>query len=320
MRKIPRYDEDFYNCAEGHYVSYWKSIGVPVEYLCHSAFEHSQSIYEHFIVNQSDRWKFYTKRPMIEDIHFVGLQIHKIRVDSFKEAEPIIVEQLNKGDIALLFINGYYYKHRVSTYMQKHEAHCMFVTELNEKDEKKWFIQDHAQPDFYNYYTDEVVRNSFDDNPSEPFVKTVIYFDIDLDRVQNPDVKGIEDKFKLWLNDFEDDFSIYQKAIQFLTENSSDFSQVEETLESYLNAFFFLSSSRMLFNRYLNVMDYQTEAKILLEESVELNDRIRKLITNYKIFGKISVLKISECCSKLLELEPRIIETLKKDLLVTVNH
>ncbi|EGL13414.1 MULTISPECIES: hypothetical protein [Paenibacillus] len=315
MKIIPRYDEDFFNCVESHYVSYWKAEGIPVEYMFYGALEDTGNVYEHFVAKRDNRWLFHDKKHVLDDIHHFGLTLRQERIETFQEAEPKIIEALDEGKIVFFFIDGYYFKHRTFTYLQKHEPHCMMISQLSHEGGKKWFIQDHSQPDFFDYYPHETVEKAYDDNPTEQFVKEIMIFDIDRERAANPELDQIKAKFELWVHECRDDFKIYQQTIDFLEVNREDISKVEEELEAYQNAFFFLYSSRLLFSRFLDVMNIETSIRESLNESIQLTDRIRKLITNYKILGKISVPKITEACGKLYEIEPKMIQTLKEELL-----
>ncbi len=305
---IPRYDENFFNCYMGHLVSYAKHCGVPVEMAFCKCFETTQRIYHSFFVLDRDRWHF---RNHFIYLAYVGVQATEVRHATFEEAKPDIMRQIDAGRIVFMPGDGYYVPHRHTTYQKMFQAHNFMLSAYRiDHGECRWFMQDHAQPDFYDYYDEAIVADAYN-RADYPFAHSFTYFTWDEEKSARPDLAFLRGQFNEYFHMYVDDFSLFGNVLDMLKRYEHHRDPIPGGMERVLQAFLFLASSRELFRRYLTAVDMHLELEGLLKESISLAFSVRGRILRGISANRMPMAQMESLLLQLKEVEEKLLHDIR---------
>ncbi len=305
-KMIPRYDEDFFNCYMGHVISYLKHLDLPVELLFFKCLESTERIYEYFLVQGGDRWHFPTH---FLDLNRLGARIIARHVPTFEEAKPEIQHLIDQGKVVFILCDGYYIPHRVESYHNYYQDHNFMLTGYRTNESgTQWFVEDHARPDFYDYYDESLIRDSYN-LAHYPHAHQFGYFEFDLDQARNPDKRAIGQSFAEYVSTYTDDLSMLDRLLQDCTIHQADITQLPGGLQGTERALLYIASSRELFRRFVTAYSIEGELALLLKQSIDLAFGIRALVLRGRV-RPIDLHKLETKCTQLQENETAILTTL----------
>jgi hypothetical protein len=274
--------------------------------------ESTQRIYQNFITLGRNRWKFVAHYI---DFQLVGASMNNKLFESFEAAQSEIIRLIDSGKIVFINGEGYYVPHRGFSYMKKFEPHnLMFSGYHLNSEECKWFIQDHAQPDFQDYYDGKIVKDFFN-LATYSFAKFVSYFEFDEAKMNHPNINMLLYNFSEYFEMYVDDFSMFEKILSSFKQHEEDISKVPGGLQGVEDAFFFLMSSRELFRRFVATIKLEGNLEELLKESISLALAVRGSMVRAKITNKIEIVKLEERYKKLKQIEEQILYVIQKQYL-----
>ncbi|WP_438432799.1 hypothetical protein [Gorillibacterium sp. sgz500922] len=265
VEDIPRYEEDFFNCYMGHLLSYLRVRDVPVERVFYKCLEPIQRIYHSFVAHGRDRWHY--PSPFF-DLHLLGVETVTRRFPAFADAKPEILRLLGEKKAVFFSGDGYYIPHRIETYRIRLQPHNFLLTGYEEGEAgPRWYVQDHARPDFFGWYEENVLRDCYD-LADYPFAKYIASYDIDSRLAHRTDLRIFVDEARAYLDMYLDDFTVYERiAAEAAGHLAAGHPEWLIPLERTL---FFLASSRELFARFLQSVGSGEELLPMLAESRRL--------------------------------------------------
>ncbi|WP_051286919.1 polysaccharide deacetylase family protein [Paenibacillus taiwanensis] len=313
---IPRYDESFLNCTEGHVISYFANERIPVEWLFYSTWEPSARIFEHFIQKRDNRWHYPSTcgARLQHDLPLLGVSMHMYPYQSFEAAADDLRKWVGQGRVVFLFINGYYFEHRVYSYKKLHETHNVMITGVSDTVEGTfWFIQDHAQPDFYDYYAHAIVQVGFDDNQWSKHPKGLMISDINRELANAPNRHTFLERYRKWLDAYEDDFSFYDYIQEYVVKIGRNGQGTEQLAGHVYDAFHFIASARRLFVRFLLVAQiYEAKQVADVHRIIGLLEGNLADLDAYRSGGSFPLNEIIGRCRELKWLEQDVLHNLKR--------
>lgn len=305
-KRIPRYDEDFFNCFMGHALSYLKLMEFPVELLFYNCLVNTEQIYDSFIVQERDRWHFPT--PFIE-LSILGAYYTARPFPSFEEAKPEIQRLVDQGKVVFFIGDGYYIPHRVESYRKFSQDHNFMITGYRTTETgTHWFVEDHARPDFYDYYDEALIRDCYD-LADYPNAHQIVYFEFDLDKSRNPDRQKIEEQFTACIATYTDDLGMFQRVLHNFTIHQTDLTEMPGGNLGTERALFYLASSRELFRRFVVTFPIEGELASLLKQSIDLAFRVRAIIFRGRA-RQVDLPKLEITLEQLKETEAQILACL----------
>ncbi|WP_058304257.1 hypothetical protein [Gorillibacterium timonense] len=311
---IPRYDEDFFNCYMGHLLSYLKLLNVPVELVFYKCLEPLQRIYHSFVVHGRDRWHF--PSPYF-DLHLLGVRTFQEVYPTYELAKPSILRRLAEGKAVFFSGDGFYVPHRIETYGIRLQPHNFMLTGYRtDENGPEWFVQDHARPDFFDWYAESIVRDCYD-KAEYPFAHYIAYYEIDREKLDSLDRSNFRQPLEEYLDMYLDDFALYDSICAMVRESPNGEGLHLNRMIGLERTLFFLASSRELFGRFLTATDLDDGLGILIQRSKKAAFTARGQLMRGKTGGgsNRNVDRFEAAMQELKQTEQTLLDTLRRRFL-----
>ncbi|ETT44842.1 hypothetical protein [Paenibacillus sp. FSL H7-689] len=308
-RKLLRQDSHFYfDCMKTKTYHYFQHIGAPIDWLLYNSYESTRSIKEQIVMNRNHNWAYLTSCLEPEDLDFVGGKQESIIINNFQNAMEHIKKKSEERKVLVFKCDEYHIPHREWTYLQRHAYHYMYIIGYDDSGGSTTLqMIDDGYPDFNYVNYDVAIFN-------EMYEKEIIEYFFDSALIDPQLSEQIGWKYREYISGLDDDFSLFDDAIVFMETNDYESMIANRGLYFLEHAFSKLSASRIIFTRFLTLLDAKLYSEIIkkLIDCSKALDMLQHLMKKHSLLNeKNDAEEIISLCRKIKKMEIEQLDKLK---------
>ncbi|GFN32205.1 hypothetical protein [Paenibacillus xylaniclasticus] len=303
LNHLPRYENKYFNCIQSQIVSYCKHIGFPIEWLFYTSYERTADLREQFIEQNKSRWLYEGECLSPEELSLLHIEWHQTQVESFAEAEPLLMDVLGRGAFPILTCNLYDLPYKKLHYQKSSVKHRFIYAGREQQGgaATHYVLDDNASAmgDFIvQPLPDHLLKQTFENSDKRVFW---LLFR------QPPEEAVIRDQISRRLHDrikeFPDDHRFYLEVDSLLDDREDALFEPGGMIDRLVNAFTLLAGSRYVFSRFLQYYGgFEVQASRFSDCSLQA-EIITNTLVKFKLSRRVNRPSIRDKCIHLQQAE-----------------
>ncbi|MDK8183259.1 discoidin domain-containing protein [Paenibacillus sp. UMB4589-SE434] len=297
------FNRHYLNCRKLQLLYSMLQKGIQVDYMFYNVYEDSAAVYEEAVLNKTTRPQ-YPSLLMSETEHFGKVYVYDA-FDTFDEAFDHVRRLLSEQKDVFVWTKGKYLPHVERTTIPPEGSHSFTITSYNEQEDTFHIHDEEYEAD----YKRAIIATAYEG--ALPQIRSIAYLDLEQIVFDDSCIKLFHEAMKQHMAQIDCSFPLYPAIQQLLQGNLMHFADMQEACTHVVEALSILSGSRILFSKYIKIMNYPEP---LAEAYSYVSDRIE--LCKYMILASI----MSRQINPQLALEIEKLQTIEQHVLAVTKE
>lgn len=289
------YDRQFMSCLFRHAVVWLGRMGRPVDLLFYNALASSDTVMQQIVVERLPKFAFRCESFSEADFALIGAKEKSVLADRFSDIRPLIVEQIEQGQAALLEGDVFYFPH-CPEYRNRHAQHVIVMDRM--LSDGRWHIvdDDHASLLCEYEYAEDRVAGFFENSVN----RKLRVYELDRSLTLGDASASIDRRFTAFIDGHRDSFVFYDALGEIL---DSPYDSPMNKFRVLHDCFSVLAGSRKCFAQYLRTTNVEAS---LVTQAVRCSNEasiLKSVMARATMTGALKFDSLAERARSLKQLE-----------------